>query len=45
MDGERSRLDRSGLALKPDQKGGFGIIAQIDDPDGNLSRTSYCKET
>jgi len=35
MDGERSRLERSGLALKPDQKGGFGIIAQIDDPDGN----------
>ncbi len=35
MDGERSRLDVEGLALMPDQDGGGGIIAQIDDPDGN----------
>jgi predicted enzyme related to lactoylglutathione lyase len=35
MGEERSRLDSAGLALEPDQAGGFGIIAQIEDPDGN----------
>jgi predicted enzyme related to lactoylglutathione lyase len=35
MDVERARLDAAGLDLQADREGGFGIVAQIEDPDGN----------
>ncbi|MBJ3786533.1 VOC family protein [Devosia sp. MSA67] len=35
MANERSRLEAAGLALGPDNKGDWGIVAQLTDPEGN----------
>ena len=32
---ERQRLEQAGLSLGPDVSGGFGLIVQVVDPDGN----------
>ena len=35
MADERARLEAAGIALGPDMAGDWGIVAQIEDPDGN----------
>ena len=35
MASERQRLGGLGLELGPDSAGDWGIVAQIEDPDGN----------
>jgi hypothetical protein len=35
MADERRRLDAAGLTLGPDDVGGWGVVAQLFDPEGN----------
>lgn len=35
MDKARAGLDAAGVKLGPDVKGDWGVIAQVNDPDGN----------